>query len=154
VVGTVTEGDETDPENYRARAQRWTTTTGYEDLGALPGGESNTYASAISGDGLSVTGGSGGSLFLWTGESGMLDLNTYLATQGVDLTGWVLTEATGLSYDGSVIVGNGYFNGQPRGWIASVPEPATLWVMSLGILLVGRRHTRHWASSRRAVPHG
>ena len=45
--------------------------------------------------------------FLWTPSLGMVNLNEYLPTVGVNLDGWTLIEATGLSVDGRTIVGQG-----------------------------------------------
>jgi hypothetical protein len=46
--------------------------------------------------------------FLWDAANGLRSLKTVLTTQfGLDLTGWRLTEATGISDDGKVIVGTG-----------------------------------------------
>ena len=41
----------------------------------------------------------------------MLDLNTYLPSIGVDLTGWHLTKVNSISADGSAIVGYGVYQG-------------------------------------------
>jgi probable HAF family extracellular repeat protein len=124
----------------------WTAEGGMKDLGVFAGG-ALSFANAISGDGLSVA----GSVYfagmdrasLWTSSLGMVDLNPYLPTLGIDLSGWVLTNAAGLSYDGSVIVGNGTYNGQPRGWIAVVPEPcAAMAIVGAPWLLLRRSTTR------------
>ncbi|HEY2826543.1 MAG TPA: PEP-CTERM sorting domain-containing protein [Pirellulales bacterium] len=83
---------------------------------------------------------------MWTSTLGSVDLNTYLPTLGVNLTGWNLTDAYGISYDGSVISGNGTFNGENAAWIVSgiaVPEPSTLLMAALGgiALIVAQRLT-------------
>ena len=53
---------------------------------------------------------SGDRAFLWTAALGLVDLNTYLPTRGLDLTGWTLTDVRGISADGTVIVGYGTFS--------------------------------------------
>jgi probable HAF family extracellular repeat protein len=111
---------------YRYSAFRWTATGGTQDLGSLSASGASV-ARAISGDGRVVVGADGYTAFLWTGALGMVDLNAYLPSVGVDLTGWVLTDARGLNLDGSVIVGNGYLNGQARGWIATIPAPPSCY---------------------------
>jgi probable HAF family extracellular repeat protein len=99
---------------------------GMHDLEVLPGG-SVSINYAISGDGR-VAGGlcntaSGATVAsLWTAQLGLVDLNSYLPGRGVDTTGWVLTTTTGLSHDGTTIVGLGSFNGQDRGWIVTLPR--------------------------------
>jgi probable HAF family extracellular repeat protein len=93
-----------------------------EELPAPPG-TVTTFPQAISADGLSVTGsadfGNGVSrAFLWTRPLGVVDLNLYLPTQGVNLSGWVLTEATGVSRDGRTIAGSGTHSGASRAFVA------------------------------------
>lgn len=72
-------------------------------LGLLPG-DTEGGATAVSGDGSVVLGYSGSTLFLWDEVAGMRDLWSVLTIDyGLDLTGWVLEEALGLSHDGQVI---------------------------------------------------
>jgi uncharacterized membrane protein len=93
---------------------------GTDILGSLPG-HSSSMALAVSGDGAVVVGRSGFSLaFRWTSNEGMVDLNAYLPSLGIDLAGWELTEAVGISADGRVIVGNGVHNGVNEGWVAII----------------------------------
>jgi hypothetical protein len=103
-------------------AFRWTSVGGMENLGVAPG-HSWSGAYGVSGDGAVVVGGggdptSGALATLWTGSLGMVDLNTYLPTLGIDLTGWRLRYAQGISPDGRTIVGDGIHNGAPEGWVA------------------------------------
>jgi uncharacterized membrane protein len=60
---------------------------------------------------------------LWINNDTELDLNAYLPSLGIDLTDWTLDNATGISADGSTIVGWGTHNGQPEGWIATITIP-------------------------------
>ena len=54
---------------------------------------------------------------------------------GLDLSGWVLTAATAVSYDGKTIVGYGINpDGNPEAWIAQIPEPGTAWLVAGGLL--------------------
>ena len=98
-------------------------------LGTLSG-QPYSYGQAVSGDGSMVVGyASDGSVeeldsgsivstghaFLWTQTLGMVDLNNYLPTLGnINLSGWELREARGISADGSTIVGLGMHNGAPK----------------------------------------
>ena len=95
-------------QGHAAHAFLWTKQNGLEDLGALvPGGLS--AATAISGDGRVIVGGSSssrvtlpydGEAVRWTREEGMVPLG--------DLPeGLFSSSATGVSFDGSVIVGTG-----------------------------------------------
>ncbi|WP_341481831.1 lipase/acyltransferase domain-containing protein [Rhodocaloribacter litoris] len=80
-------------------AFRWSSATGMQDLGSLPG-RYWTEATAVSADGAVVVGSSGtGSsrhAFVWTPSTGMQDLGTLGGDQSV---------ATDVSDDGSVVVG-------------------------------------------------
>ena len=77
---------------------------------------------------------------LWTSDLGMVDLNDYLPTLGIDLTGWTLTGARGISADGTAIIGQGLFNGSQRGWVVTgIPSPGTAALLALGGLAGVRR---------------
>lgn len=123
-------------------AARWVNGVG-QSLGAAPGG-TFSYAYAISGNGL-VVGGLGDNAagdtvaLVWTESLGMVDLNAYLPTLGVDLTGWELTVTTGISFDGTTMVGAGVYNGVERGWLVTIPTPGAAAVLGLGGLLAARR---------------
>ncbi len=103
------------------RAFRWTGLM--QNLGVTPGAV-NSYGYAISGD-ASIVGGYQDMLngarhaCLWSSATGMVDLNVFLPTLGVDLAGWVLTETWGISVEGSAIVGSGTFGGLPRAWLVN-----------------------------------
>lgn len=107
------------------RAYRWTG-AGIEDLGTLPTtnpltGWSRTHA--MTPDGLVIVGAGSMDLTLSnraamiSSGAGLQNLNDYLPTVGVNLAGWNLWETTGVSADGTVLVGNGTYFGQERGWI-------------------------------------
>lgn len=79
--------------------------------------------------------------FIWDAASGMRDLKEVLTNDcGLDLTGWTLTCATDISYDGTVIVGYGtHPNSDTEAWRAVIPEPVTLALLALGALAALRR---------------
>ena len=59
---------------------------------------------------------------IWTDNLGAVDLNRYLPAIGIDLTGWDLRRARGVSANGRVIAGNGFLNGQARGFVLTLPD--------------------------------
>lgn len=126
----------------------WRADIGMVSLGDLPNGWHYSNAYAVSGDGSVVVGSSLTSpypeAFIWDATHGMRSLRDVLTADfGVNLDGWVLQEATGISDDGLTIVGNGLNPaGQWEGWVAVVPEPATGMVMSLSLVFFWKR--RRW----------
>lgn len=98
---------------HNARGQeafRWTQAGGMEGLGVLPGGI-NSAAQATNSDGNVVVGTSnshiGNQAFRWTQAGGMQRVADWLAAAGVSTAaGYTLEIATGVSADGSVVVGN------------------------------------------------
>jgi uncharacterized membrane protein len=92
----------------------WTPAQGVQLLGDLPGSTMSSDGLALSADGRRVVGfGStvnGNEAFVWEIDTGMRNLRHVLIRQhglGPALDGWRLTEATGVSADGSAIVGTG-----------------------------------------------
>ncbi|MCA9292394.1 MAG: hypothetical protein KDA20_01120 [Phycisphaerales bacterium] len=109
-------------------AIRWTQATGMVGLGDLPGGTFNSGAFAVSGDGSVVVGtgngANGAEAFIWDATNGMRALRDVLINDyGLDLTGWTLNGAAGVSDDGLVIAGTGTHNGTSEGWVANLRPP-------------------------------
>jgi probable HAF family extracellular repeat protein len=130
-------------------AFRWTEATGMVGLGDLAGGDFSSQALGASGDGSVVVGcgraEQGFRAFIWDETNGMRDLRDVLIGHGLadDLSGWELTSATDISADGLTIVGYGFYMGEQRAWIATIPEPASVLVIVLGagLALTRRRRT-------------
>jgi probable HAF family extracellular repeat protein len=123
VVGS-SSAHETDYEAFR-----WTAEGGMVGLGDLTGGYFGSEARAVSGDGAVVVGygttSQGPEAFVWDAQRGMRSVREMLEREyGLDLTGWYLTEATGISSDGRTIVGNGQTPAGVQGWVATLPAPA------------------------------
>lgn len=101
-----------DSKNGNEEAFRWEGGK-MEGLGSLAAGEDFfSQAFATSGDGSMIVGRTGSDdgfvAFLWTREDGMQDLKEVLqGKHNLDLTGWTLFTAVGISDDGAVIVGYG-----------------------------------------------
>jgi len=112
-------------------AFRWTAATGMIDLGF-----SSAYVCfqpfGVNADGSVIVGGSGGPAsraIRWTAGNGIESIQDLLTASGVNLAGWQLTGASGVSADGTVIVGCGRNPaGNPEGWIAHLPVLPSLQV--------------------------
>ncbi len=96
-------------------------------LSDLPGGDLDSQANGVSDTGVVVGVGETASTgpirkeaFIWTADSGIRRLRDRLTDDfGLDLTGWVLSEANGVSADGLTIAGSGTNPlGKAEAWIA------------------------------------
>jgi len=146
--GSVIVGSQGDGGINAFEAYRWTEESGVVGLGHLEGGF-RSEALAVSEDGTRVVGvervpvgnigDSEAIAFVWEPASGMRALKEVLeSAHGLDLEGWELRRATGISADGETIAGTGTNpRGEVEGWVAvlPVPEPATA-VMDLAALMV------------------
>ena len=113
-----------------------------QGLQSLPGA-SNSIAYTLSADGSLIGGysffGQEPRATLWSQELGAVDLNNYLLTLGIDLTGWVLQYTRDISFDGTTIVGEGTFNGEFRGWVVTIPAPSAAALLGMLGVMSGRR---------------
>jgi len=107
-------------------------------------------ATGVSADGSVIVGGAvfAGSVyepFIWDITHGVRSLRGVLVGDcGLDLADWTLERASGISADGLTIVGYGTNpDGLTEGWIATIPEPATVLLLGLAALalLRNRRQT-------------
>jgi probable HAF family extracellular repeat protein len=144
IVGEATSSNGTE-------AFRWTQSSGMVGLGDLVGGSFSSTANGVSADGSVVVGkgisANGTEAFRWTQSSGMANLKETLIGAGLDLSGWTLTEATDVSADGFIIVGEGTNpSGQSEAWVVdlspeAVPEPLTiLGAMTAASFGIGFKH--------------
>jgi probable HAF family extracellular repeat protein len=137
-VGTTT----ADPAiaNFGVHAVLWDNSTTPIDLGELPSGDDFSIARAINNlnEVVGYSDRGGFHAFLWTHADGMRDLNTLV--DGLP-NGWTLTKALDIN-DAGQIVGNASTPEGNRAFLLTpIPEPATLWLVAITLLLaaVGRR---------------
>lgn len=96
---------------------RWTQATGMIDLGSVGAPSNLSQAFGVSNDGTTVgfsaNPGFGGTAAIWmAGPGSATPLLAYLQSIGTDITGWTtLSNCTDISDDGTVVVGQGTFNG-------------------------------------------
>jgi uncharacterized membrane protein len=134
--GSVVIGDSGDP-NVR-EAFRWTAIGGISPLGFLDPSTPYSEARALSADGSIIVGVSdtpeGFEAFRWTAIDGMQNLRDVLVGVGLDLTGWDLLGARGISADGLTIVGIARNpDGILESWAAVIPEPSSTLLALLGV---------------------
>lgn len=103
---------------------RWTELTGMVSLGGLPGGDGTGNAYDVSANGGIVVGASDGpngiEASIWNSTDGMRSVKEVLENNfGIDLTGWHLERAEGISDNGCVLAGRGVNpDGIDEGWVA------------------------------------
>ena len=103
-------------------AFRWTE-AGMVGIGDLEGGTFQSEAKSVSADGSVVVGQGnsaiGGEAFRWTEADEMQTISDWLAESGVTVEdGFTLKVATGVSDDGTVVVGNGISSRGKEAWLA------------------------------------
>ena len=129
--GSVVAGTSFSGATYEAFV--WSKGSGMVGLGDLKGNRPSVYQSqalAISGDGKTVVGFGDTNVsqeaFIWDSANGMRALEVVLSNIGVDLTGWTLDRATGVSFDGRAIAGYGTYNSVPAAFLAYLEPSLTL----------------------------
>ena len=110
------------------QAYRWTAAGGMVGLGQLPG-STNSAAIAVSNDGSVIVGTSKSpsddeTAFVWDKTHGMRDLKSVLTkVYHLNLKGWKLTSAAGISSDGKTIVGHSRHDDHDEAWVAHLDRP-------------------------------
>ncbi len=125
----------------------WSEATGTMRLGHI----NETYTGAVtalSADGSVAIGFErsfgfgGGSLgFIWTEATGMVDLNAFAASLGIDTQGLILDLPLGMSADGRTIVGRAtdFSTFSTVGFVLTIPTPASAALLGLGGIAAIRR---------------
>ena len=116
-------------------------------LGSLPDTIGDAEGLAVSANGSVVAGfgttASGEEAFIWDETHGMRAVDELLAALGLDVAGWSLERATAISSDGLTITGTGVDpGGVPKSWVATLPEPGTGGLLTLGLAILGARRRR------------
>jgi hypothetical protein len=130
--GTVVVGADGEGAN---RVIRWTQGTGPVDIGISPGVSGKAFAtnrdgSAVVGQYVFKPDYSGDWAFVWTAATGMKSIRALLEAQGINLNGWRLQYAVGVSDDGTVIAGEGVNpEGAGEAWIATLDPSAPAKVL-------------------------
>lgn len=88
-----------------------------------------------------------GTAVIWTPGTGLVRLDDYLTSLGLDLTGWTLLSAADVSNDGMTIVGSGvqfFSDGTFRStqWVVTIPSPTATAVLGAGALVGATRSRR------------
>ena len=65
-----------------------------------------------------------------------------LLSAGVNLNGWWLEAAVGVSDDGMTVFGDGSYFGQSRPWMVVVPAPSASVPIFVALVLASRRRRR------------
>ena len=114
-------------EYPQAEAFRWTEAGGMVGLGDLPGGP--FFSGAFASPDVSLVVGYSKTevtdeAFIWDNVNGMRNLKAVLTnTYGLDLEGWTLHAAQGISADGMTIVGTGTNpSGQYEAWLVDLAD--------------------------------
>jgi uncharacterized membrane protein len=127
-----------------ASAFIWREGVGMRELPGVPDGMP-FKPNAISADGSVIVGQSGGLAAVWDEAHGLRLLQDVLVRDyGLDLTGWTLQNALGVSADGKTIVGGGPSpGGQPgEGFVVVLPEPAAGATATVMLSMIALRRRR------------
>ncbi|MCB9723258.1 MAG: hypothetical protein H6748_04325 [Spirochaetaceae bacterium] len=125
----------------------WTEAAGMMPVGTLAGFQGPPahldfeFEMDVSGDGSIVvgTGFATEGAFIFSRAIGLQSLEGYLSIRGLDLGGWHLISASGISEDGRIVVGTGTNPaGVFEGYLVIIPEPATAVLAMLGLAILSR----------------
>ncbi|WP_197528426.1 hypothetical protein [Aeoliella mucimassa] len=134
---------------------RWDESNGYQAIPSLPGSEFGTIPYDLSADGSVILGTTNAyntdprarfPSFIWTLERGTENLDTFLQEcHQIDIAGWSLSRAYGISDDGKVIVGGGINpDGRLEAFVVDlrIPEPSTLGMTIVLVLCICTTRTQ------------
>lgn len=138
------------------QAFRWTEDTGMVSIGRFPGTNQFVNINDINGDGTIIVGTIGSnpwdkSAVYWDEVNGFRTLDDVLTSDyGLDLEGWHLADANGISADGQWIVGMAINpDGIEEAYLVNVPEPASVVLWGIGACAIAFMHQRRRRKNRR-----
>lgn len=123
---------------------RWVEGVGVSLIGDLPGGNYYSEPTAMTPDGGIIVGRSknafGDRAFIWDETNGIRDIADFLlAEHGLNVGGWTLYSATGISADGRTIAGLGRNpTGGWEAWVARIPEPTCGSLFAIAFIAIQR----------------
>lgn len=133
------------------RAFRWTDADGLEMLGEIDPAAASSDGSLVVGTDFALE-----RALIWDEIHGVRDLQSVLQGGfGVDIDGWQLLSARGMSASGTVIVGAGINPaGRLEAWMAVIPEPQSgILALCAFVYFLGKRLAVH-RQRRRPVRNG
>lgn len=102
-----------------------------QPLGDVAGGRFRSSAQSVSADGRIIVGRAEGptfpKAFIWEEGKGLRTIKHVLEEHGIDMAGWILEIASGISAGGQTMVGTGTnpSSRQTEAWVAVIPrEPS------------------------------
>lgn len=119
---------------------RWPEDGSVEVLVAFPSNLSSFYPADMGDSADLIVGYGEGKARIWTHDKGIEDLQDVFIAAGLNLDGWFLTTATGISADGLTYAGTGINPlGQTEAWIATIPAPSSVLPLIAGAICWPRR---------------
>ncbi len=129
-------------------AMRWWDDGRIDDLGTLPGANV-CWPVASSDDGGVVVGSANvapytGRAWIWTDAAGMMYLDMFLQSNGVNTSAWAFSAITSISADGTTLCGFGTHtyspgNSRQESFLVTIPGPLGGFVLAMPVMLCAAR---------------
>ena len=122
-------------------AAYWTPETGRVFLPLLDPGIVVGQVRGMSDDGSLIVGVQNAAPVVWIDQGDPIRLNDFATELGIDLADWNIFDVSGISSDGSTIVGSAVNTTTSfvEGFVLTIPAPATLALPALALLVTRRR---------------
>lgn len=130
-----------------ARAAYWTRDGGLAALPLLTEDDIFSNLRGMSDDGSVMVGRSvgtfGGENVLWIDQKAPIPITDFATSLGIDMTGWRITAVSGVSGDGSTIVGTArhesWESGHLEGFVLTIPAPGSASILGAALVAFRRR---------------